>query len=201
MNSNKLSNMLSIVSGKLAEKQISFCMIGAMALGLFGLPRYTSDLDLLACEENRDEIFSIMKSLGYTCYQKTDSFAQFDSALGVFGKVDFMLVNTEDGRTMIRNSCMVNDKLFGMIKVIQPTDYIILKLMAIANNPDRCLKDELDISELINLLNSKLLLKEFLPLDAEKIYRFADQFGQRPVIQKYLTLTIKKNSATRNHQI
>ena len=142
-----------------------------------------------------------MANITIVAYKKTDSFAQFDSALGVFGKVDFMLVNTEDGRAMIRNSCMVNDKLFGMIKVIQPTDYIILKLMAIANNPDRCLKDELDISELINLLNSKLLLKEFLPLDAEKIYRFADQFGQRPVIQKYLTLTIKKNSATRNHQI
>lgn len=51
-----------------------------------------------------------MANITIVAYKKTDSFAQFDSALGVFGKVDFMLVNTEDGRAMIRNSCMVDDK-------------------------------------------------------------------------------------------
>jgi hypothetical protein len=199
VDSNKLSKMLSIISEKLMEKKISCCVIGAMALGLFGLPRYTSDLDLLASESDWKQINSVMKRLGYTCYQKTDSFAQFDSELGVFGKVDFMLVNGADGRAMIRNSCLVDDALLGKLQVIQPTDYIILKLMAIANNPDRALQDESDISGLVNLMNAKLLSDVFLPLNREKIYEFADRFGQRPVVQKYLTT--KKKSDSGNHRI
>lgn len=191
--------MLSIISEKLMEKKISCCVIGAMALGLFGLPRYTSDLDLLAGESDWKQINSVMNRLGYTCYQKTDSFAQFDSELGVFGKVDFMLVNSEDGMAMIRDSCPVDDALLGKIQVIQPTDYIILKLMAIANNPDRALQDESDIFELVKLMNGKLLPDLFLPLNTEKIYAFADRFGQRPVVQKYLTTGKKSDSG--NHWI
>jgi hypothetical protein len=198
VDSNKLSKMLSIISEKLMEKKISCCVIGAMALGLFGLPRYTSDLDLLASESDWKQINSVMKRLGYTCYQKTDSFAQFDSELGVFGKVDFMLVNGADGRAMISHSCLVDDSLLGKIHVIQPTDYIILKLMAIANNPDRGLQDESDISGLIDLMNAKLLSDVFLPLNTEKIYEFANRFGQCPVARKYLT---KKKSDSGNHWI
>jgi len=200
VDSNKLSNMLSIIFEKLMEKKIPCCVIGAMALGLFGLPRYTSDLDLLADESDWKQINPVMKLLGYTCYQKTDSFAQFDSELGIFGKVDFMLVNSEDGRAMIRDSCSLDDALLGKIQVIQPTDYIILKLMAIANNPDRALQDESDISELVKLTNSQLLSDLFLPLNTEKIYEFADRFGQRLVVRKYLT-TGKKKSDSGNHRI
>ena len=46
MESKKLTNMLSIIADNLSQKQIPFCLIGAMALGIYGLPRYTSDIDL-----------------------------------------------------------------------------------------------------------------------------------------------------------
>ena len=89
--------MLSIISNNLSEKQIPFCLIGAMALGIYGLPRYTSDIDLLTEENSWPKIASLMERLGYECYQKTDVFAQFDSELGIYGKVDFMFVSTKDG--------------------------------------------------------------------------------------------------------
>jgi hypothetical protein len=188
MESQKLANMLSIISNSLFQKQIPFCLIGAMALGVYGLPRYTSDIDLLAEKKHWPKIASLMERHGYECYQKSDFFAQFDSELGVYGKVDFMFVNTQDGRNILKRSILVEDEVFGSIPVIQPSDYIILKLMAIANNPDRSIKDESDISGFLDLHKNNLLSEYFDVLDVDRILLFADRFGLRELINKYLSI-------------
>ena len=181
--------MLSIISNNLSEKQIPFCLIGAMALGIYGLPRYTSDIDLLTEENSWPKIASLMERLGYECYQKTDIFAQFDSELGVYGKVDFMFVSTKDGREIINRSISVKNELFGVIPVIQPSDYVILKLMAIANNPDRSIKDKSDLSGFFDLNKKNLLSKSFDDLDVDRIMLFADRFGMGKLFKKYMTDT------------
>lgn len=186
MESIKLTRMLSIISDSLSRKKIPFCLIGAMALGEYGLPRYTSDIDLPTLGNDWLEIASTMERLDYECVQKTDVFAQFDSKRGICGKVDFMFVNTPDGKDMIKRSIPVEDALFGNISIIQPTDYIILKLMAMANNPHRRIRDESDISGFFDLYKNDLLPKYFEDLDVDKIIRFADRFGQRKCVEKYL---------------
>jgi predicted nucleotidyltransferase len=185
MESKKLNHILSILSENLSQKQIPFCLIGAMALGIYGLPRYTSDIDLLTELRHWPDIYSIMEKLGYECFQKTDMFAQFDSELGVYGKVDFMFVSTRDGKDILMRSISIEDEIFGNIPVIQPSDYVILKLMAIANNPDRSVKDESDLSGFFDLHQKNLLATYFDPLDVDKIMLFADRFGQRRLIEKY----------------
>jgi len=199
MESKKLTNMLSIISDNLSQNQIPFCLIGAMALGIYGLPRYTSDIDLLTTDNCWPETASIMERLGYECYQKTDAFAQFDSELGIYGKVDFMFVITQDGRDMIKRSILLQDELFGKIPVIQPTDYIILKLMAISNNPDRSMRDESDLLGVFDLLKNNLLSKYFDILDIDRIIFFADRFGQRKRIEKYLKDT--DSTTERQHKL
>ena len=188
MESQKLANTLSIISGSLFQKQIPFCLIGAMALGVYGLPRYTSDIDLLTEENHWPKIAPLMERLGYECYQKSNFFAQFDSELGIYGKVDFMFVSTQDGRNIIKRSVLVEDEVFGSIPVIQPSDYIILKLMAIANNPDRSMKDESDLSSFLDLHKNNLLAEYFDVLDVDRILLFADRFGLRELINKYLNI-------------
>ena len=126
-----------------------------------------------------------MKKLGYHCYQKTDTFAQFESELGAMGYIDFMFVNTPDGLNILNRSIVVEDELLGKISVVQPTDFIILKLMAIANNPDRSIKDEADLSAFIQLYQNRLLPDFFEPLDRARINLFADRFGQKKLIDKY----------------
>ena len=186
MEPKKLTNMLKIISEKLSEKKIPFCLIGAMALGLYGLPRYTSDIDILTVDGKWPEILSTMENLGYTCFQKTESFAQLDSELGIFGNVDFMFVKTQAGKEIISNSTFVKDTFFTGIPIVQPTDYIILKLMAIANNPDRSLKDESDISSFFNLYNKDLVPDDFAPIDRVKIIEYANKFGQISIVDKYI---------------
>ena len=120
---------------------------------------------------------------------KDRCFARFDSELGGYGKVDFMFVSTQDGRDIIKRSFLVNDEIFGKIPMIQPSDYIMLKLMAIANNPDRSMKDESDLSGFFDLHKNNLLPTYFDALDMDRIKVFADRFGLRKFMEKYLNDT------------
>jgi hypothetical protein len=183
MTSQKLPRVLQIIGDSLEEENIPYALIGALALSYYGLPKYTSDIDLLTEGYFRRSVFPIMESLGYTCFQETKSFAQFDSELGVLGKIDFMFVHSPEGKGILTRSVLCKDELFGEQPVVQPSDYIILKLMAIANNPDRTLKDGGDILEVLRLHGRLLLSERFEPLDRKRIELFAARFGQADTME------------------
>lgn len=191
MKNTGLNKTLSDLSLKLTHKRIPFCVIGAIALGFYGLPRYTADIDILTEGDSFPEISKIMDKLGYQCFQKTKLFAQYDLAEGIAGKIDFMFVNTIDGKAIIKNSAFIKNEKSCTLPVIQPTDYIILKMMAIANNPDRSAKDEADISLCAALHTEKQIPKIFNDIDKEKIKLFARRFGQEELVAKYIDKTVK----------
>ncbi|OIN96373.1 MAG: hypothetical protein AUJ48_01665, partial [Deltaproteobacteria bacterium CG1_02_45_11] len=183
----KLNKVLEIIANNLSNNKIPFAIIGAMALGLYGLPRFTSDLDLITEGRFWPDLQPIMERLGYTCYQKTDTFAQFESELGVMGYIDFLFTDTPDGSAILERRVVIEDELLGgKYPVVQPTDYIILKMMAVANSPGRSLKDEADIEAFVQLYRNRMVPNYFEPLDMERIYLFADRFGQRKLIEKYI---------------
>ncbi len=178
--------MISILFQSFTENHIPVCLIGAFALGFFGLPRHTVDIDFMADDADWEKILKIMTKSGYTCFQKSRSFAQFDSDYDIFGKVDIMLVDTAEGRDMLSRSAWIDAEIIGRIRVVQPSDYIILKLLAIANNKERRLKDESDISEFFKTVREFGLSDRFEALDFRRIMFFAEKFGQDELIQKYL---------------
>ncbi|MEW6670499.1 MAG: hypothetical protein AB1427_02275 [Thermodesulfobacteriota bacterium] len=182
----KLTNVLTIITRNLKQSRIPFAVIGAMALGLYGLPRFTADIDLITERRFWTELQSIMKRLGYTCSRKTDTFAQFESELGVLGYIDYMFVNTPDGSAILERRVEIKDELMGKYPVVQPTDYLILKIMAVANNPERSVKDEADIAAFFNLMQNRQVPDIFEPLNMQRIRLFADRFGQRSLVEKYV---------------
>lgn len=182
----KIRSVLGVVSRRLTEHDVAYALIGAMALGVYGLPRYTSDIDLLADGDDWQKISTVMESLGYECFQKTRGFAQFDSPLGVYGKIDFMLVGTEDGRRIMGRCIWVDDRLLGNQPVVEPTDYIVLKLMALANNPERGAQDEADIATIIRAYQKETVPEIFGPLNSERLYYYAERFRRVDTIRKYL---------------
>ncbi len=188
MVSPKIRNIVSILHQNLAAADFPHALIGAMALSLYGMPRYTADIDMLADETNRNAILQIMTRLGYECFQNADSFAQFDSALGVYGKVDFMFAQTKTGRAILEKAALVNDEFLGEIPVIQPTDYAVLKLMAIANNPERKNQDKADLQALFKTVAMGFVHRDFNDIDIEKLRQFALQFGLSEFLEKLLPL-------------
>ena len=189
MISQKLPKVLNVIADNLKKEDIPYSLIGAFALNLYGLPKFTADIDLLSEGPFWLLISPIMEKLGYRCFQKTKSFAQFDSELGVYGKVDFMFVNSLEGKDILKRSMVIKDELLGDHPVIQPTDYIVLKLMAIANNPERCSKDEGDILDVLKLYREGLIPNIFKKLDKKMIFIFAKRFGQIERIESLLGKT------------
>jgi hypothetical protein len=192
--SQKLPKVLHIIADNLKKENIPYSLIGAFALSLYGLPKFTADIDLLTEGRFWPLISSIMERLGYRCFQKTKSFAQFDSELGVYGKVDFMFINTLEGRDILKRSIAIKDELLGDHPVIQPTDYIILKLMAIANNPERSSKDEGDILDVLKFYREGLIPGIFKKLDKEMIFFFAERFGQMERVESFFEETFRNSN-------
>ena len=186
MQQPKLAKILEIIASNLSDEDIPFAAIGALALGIYGLPRHTSDIDLIAEDRSSTRIAEMMTRLGYTCIQQTDMFAQYDSEMGLLGRVDFMFVSTQDGKDMLGRCIRVRDDLWGQIPVLQPTDYVALKLMSIANNPDRTGSDETDILSVLKSIHEGTLSGAFEPLQRDRLIRLAERFDQKQRIQRLL---------------
>lgn len=191
----KLANVLAIVTDNLKRENIPFGLIGAMARAVYGFPRYTSDIDLAAEGRHADRIREILENLGYRCFQMTQSFGQFDSEMGVLGKIDLLFLSTPEGRRILENRTTVPDEFFGEVDVIQPTDYIILKLMAIANDPDRTAGDEADIVSVLKASEKGQIRAEFDGIDRNRILNLAERFRQTERMERLLKITAGKPKA------
>lgn len=178
MTSPKLKKMMEIITLCLDEKKIPFAVIGAMALGSYGLPRFTADIDIMAEGGFRENIREILQKTGFSCFQMSKNFAQFDSEMGVYGKIDCMFVRTEAGKNIIRRKITVSDSLMGNFPVICPEDYIVLKLLAIANNPERSAGDTADIVSVLRAFREKELPEIFPAINPDSLRKYAAQFGQ-----------------------
>ncbi len=188
MASPKLGNVLSMLHRALWAKNVPHALIGAMALSLYGIPRYTADIDFLAEQRHLEIILSVMEESGFKCFQRTPAFAQFDSVLGVYGKVDFMFVSTEEGRAILTDAVVLEDELLGEVPVVQPTDYAVLKLMSMANNPDRKNHDAADLEALFKSVAAGFPDPDFKPVSVDKLRRFAERFGVSDHLESLLPL-------------
>lgn len=182
----KLSGLLARITRKGDEGNIPFAIIGAMALGAYGLPRFTADIDLLTEEDQRRPLLALLQELGFVCFQETESFAQLDSEMGVLGKVDVMFVQTAAGRELLARRIRVSDDLMGSFPVIQPTDYIVLKLMAVANDPTRREHDEGDVIALLKHIRGKRLPTWFEPIQRDRLLDFGRKFRREDRIRNML---------------
>jgi len=153
-----------------------------MAMAFYGIPRYTADIDLLIEEKNQGAVSNIMTELGYECFQNAAGFAQFDSEGGILGRVDCMFVKTKDGVNILSRSVAVKDEIYGNVHVVQPTDYAVLKLMAMANNAERRVHDSADLNTILRADAAGLINPEFSPLDIGRIEEFARRFKVEDVL-------------------
>ena len=117
MSSQRLQKMLEVITEQFDAHKIPFAIIGAIAMGLYGIPRYTADLDLIADRDDQADVTRILEKLDFRCCYRTGAFARFDSELGVYGQVDCMFVQTRDGRDMLGRRVRVNDPVMGAVPV------------------------------------------------------------------------------------
>jgi hypothetical protein len=89
MSLSRFSKIFSNITAPLRDRSIPYAVIGAFALGYYGLPRFTADIDLISEKLFQNRIAEVMAELGYTCVQETEIFSQFDSDKKDFWDVHF----------------------------------------------------------------------------------------------------------------
>jgi len=163
----ELRKTLDLVHRLLSDNSIEHALIGGFAMAVYGYHRATSDIDLLADGQSKNEIKNILTQNGFKLVFESDEVLQFTG----LGFVDILLANRPLSLQMLKQA----RKDSGLnIYVIQPEDIIGLKIQAYKNDSSRELQDKADIQNLLKLKN----------LDYSLIKKYADLFNEWDVIKK-----------------
>lgn len=147
---------------------IRYALLGGMALGAWGAPRGTVDIDFLVHFDDMPKVDAIMLGLGYQCRYRTENVSQYISPLNIFGEVDFLHAFRSPSLSMIQRA--EDRKIFDgtvSVKVLIIEDLIGLKVQAMANNESRMAQDMTDIESLLALHASAVdwtLIEEYFAL-------------------------------------
>ncbi len=150
------------------KQNVRYALIGGLALGVWGVPRGTVDIDFLVHHDDAGKIDAIMQGLGYECKYRTDNVSQYVSRLQVFGEVDFLHAFRTLSLGMLDRA--EDRKIFGesiSVPVLKIEDLIGFKVQAIANNENRRAQDMADIEALLLIYGSAVdwsLIEEYFAL-------------------------------------
>lgn len=163
--------VLEKLLGEFESRQIRYALMGGFALGLWGVPRTTVDMDFLVALEDMESIHGVLSAAGYERVYHSENVSQYTSGLAVFGEIDIIHAFREASFNMLARA--EKKKIFGgktTIPVLVPEDIIGLKVQAMANNPSRQATDLSDIESLMELYGNKL--------DWSRIEEYFSLFGK-----------------------
>lgn len=136
---------------------VAYALIGGYAVGLWGVPRATVDMDFLVQADDMGKVDTIMRSLTYEVAFASENVTQYVSPLAVFGEIDFLHAFRQASLGMLTRA--VEKTLFSdgvSIKILLPEDLIGLKLQAYSNNQTRERLDMYDIETLMKIHDKSL---------------------------------------------
>lgn len=140
-----------------SEEGVAYALIGGYAVGLWGVPRGTVDMDFLVRRDDMSKVHRIMESIGYEVRFASENVTQYVSPLAIFGEIDFLHAFRDASLGMLERSVektLFNDGL--SIQVLLPEDLIGLKVQAFANDKTRAPIDMYDI-EMLMKIHGKVL--------------------------------------------
>ena len=131
------------------QENIHYSVIGGFALGFWGVTRATVDMDFLLLLTDADKAHDILQKHDYRQTYRSENVARYESTQAAFGTIDIIFAFREISRAMLKRSISVNVQPGLSIQSLIPEDIIGLKVQAIANDPDRSVRDLPDIQALL----------------------------------------------------
>lgn len=168
-----------------SQQKVAYGLIGGYAVGLWGVPRGTVDMDFLVRLDDMPKIQRIMESIGYEVRFSSENVTQYQSALGLFGEIDYLHAFREASLRMLQRT--VTKSLFQdgvSIQVLIPEDLIGLKVQAFTNDENREPIDRYDIETLMKIHHRTM--------DWELIGQYFELFDSTPL---FLDLKRKYHAA------
>ena len=165
--------VLAAILAELEKHNIPYAIVGAVAMGFWGVRRDTVDIDLLVKAADREKVIAFMKGLGYDHMIASNFADQFGHLMKEMGLVDFLYTKREQGIIEDGKTFKGINKDID-VRVAMPEDIIGLKLDAIKNNPKRELQDWADIQAIVEVLGDNLdwtKIRNYCKLlDVEEVY-------------------------------
>jgi hypothetical protein len=162
------------------KNDIRYALIGGFALGVWGIPRATMDLDFLIHKDDLNKLDKILIKKGYKLFFRSENASQYKSDNKELGSLDFLHAFREITLKMLSQAekkKILKRKL--NIKVARPEHIIGLKIQAMANDSQRKLKELADIEAILRLyerkINWKSIKKYFQLFNMEEEFKFLIQ--------------------------
>ncbi len=150
------------------KDSIRYALIGGMALGAWGVPRGTVDIDFLVNRDDMEKVDGIMRGMKYECKYRSENVSQYVSCLKIYGEVDFLHAFRTPSLSVLQRT--VNKDIFNgaiSIKVLKVEDLIGFKLQGMTNDETRKALDLSDIESLMEANKTILeweMIKEYFDL-------------------------------------
>lgn len=148
------------------KNKVDFALIGAHALHFSGVTRTTTDIDFMVLLSRSDLVDQIMKKNLYSTLHKTDNVANYASEFAELGQVDFLYAHRKYALEILKRA--ESREIFEFkVKVIQPEDFIGLKVQSSSNDPQRYHGDMSDIEKVIKINRDTLdlsIVREYFRL-------------------------------------
>jgi hypothetical protein len=143
--------------------ELRFLLIGGRALEAHGYVRNTKDVDFLIAHTDIPVMNALLGKAGFECLRENQICSRWQHPAFVFEDVDVMFVAPEVFDKLVEGAV---ELVIGNARLWVPAikNLISLKLHAIHNNPDRLLKDGLDIQQLRHLHPKAVPAEEFRQL-------------------------------------
>ena len=149
--------VLKTVLERFEQERIRYAALGGFALGVFGVPRATMDLDFLVHHEDLERLRQIFGHLGYECVAVMENVSHYNHPARPLGRIDILHASRKHSLGMLERARAY--PIFEgrqTIRVLEPEDVIGFKVQALANNPLRKKKEEVDIEALMAHYGTKL---------------------------------------------
>jgi predicted nucleotidyltransferase len=133
------------------ESGVRYCLVGGLALGHHAIPRRTEDVDVMVLPEDLPLVQELLKG-----HQQRGTAVVLIFQIGDT-RIDIIPANLRAKRAAVLNA--IGDVMDELpVKVINLRDFILLKLWAAPDRPERGkrLQDEADIISLIELNPEKV---------------------------------------------
>ena len=162
--------VLEAVLTRFHEQHIRYAALGGFALGLWGAPRATQDLDFLVHCDDVGDVHRILTALGYERHFSSENASQYRSPIAPLGAIDILYASRMPSLRMLERTQkrpVQGSQL--QIHVLLPEDIIGFKVQAMANNPARIKHEQVDIESLMQAHRGQL--------DWERIQQYYEIFN------------------------
>lgn len=142
-------SVFHLISDVTHEEGVSCVLIGGFAINHYRVTRQTADVDFLITKEDFDKISGLLEKVGYKKALLQENFAQLQSSRLSLLDVDFMFVDEQTLKKIIKEG--ERFKIVGQTFIVPSLHHLIaLKLHSIKHNPK--LRLARDLPDIINLV-------------------------------------------------